>query len=197
VAQRRELVIELAPRFNCGMIPEAKRAQIIEALKSNPNRLAVARQVGGVSHETVCVIARKLGIGLDKKAPKRFSSEARAKITAALRANPNATAVAKEIGGISPGTVSAIAKEANIPLAAENLAKAKRLSPEKRAQIIEELQANPNASMVARLVGDVSSKTVQKIAEKAKIKLTAARQGTAEPHRRLMSGRRAQPVANH
>jgi hypothetical protein len=195
VAQRRELVIELAPRFNCGMIPEAKRAQIIEALKSNPNRLAVARQVGGVSHETVCVIARKLGIGLDQKGPKRFSSEARAEITAALRANPNATAVAKEIGEISPGTVSVIAKEANIPLAAENLAKAKRLS--KRAQIIEELQANPNASMVARLVGDVSSKTVQKIAKKAKIKLTAARQGTAEPHRRLMSGRRAQPVGKH
>ena len=179
MAQRRELVIELAPRSNCGMIPEAKRAQIIEALKSNPNRLAVARQVGGVSHETVCAIARKLGIGLDKKGPKRFSSEARAKITAA------------------PGTVSAIAKEANIPLAAENLAKAKRLSPEKRAQIIEELQANPNASMVARLVGDVSSKTVQKIAKKAKIKLTAARQGTAEPHRRLLSGRRAQPVGKH
>jgi hypothetical protein len=110
------------------MIPEAKRAQIIEALKSNPNRLAVARQVGGVSHETVCVIARKLGIGLDEKGPKRFSSEDHAKIAAALRANPNATAVAKEIGGISPGTVSAIAKEANIPLAAENLAKAKRLS---------------------------------------------------------------------
>ena len=183
MVQRRELVIELAPRFNCGMIPEAKRAQIIEALKSNPNRLAVARQVGGVSHETVCVIARKLGIGLDKKGSKRFSSEARAKIAAALRANPNATAVAKEIGGISPGTVSAIAKEANIPLAAENLAKAKRLSPERRAQIIEELHANPNASMVARLVGDVSSKTVQKIAKKAKIKLT-----TVNGHRTAVVG---------
>jgi len=155
------------------MIPGAKRAQIIEALKSNPNRSAVATSVGGVSHETVCVIARKLGIGLDEKGSKRFSSEDRAKIAAALRANPNATAVAKEIGGISPGTVSAIAKEANIPLAAENLAKAKRLSPERRAQIIEELQANPNASMVARQVGDVSSKTVQKIAKKAKIKLSA------------------------
>jgi transposase-like protein len=155
------------------MIPEAKRAQIIEALKSNPNRLAVTRQVGGVSHETVCVIARKLGIGLGDMGPKRFSSEARAKIVAALRANPNATAVAKEIGGISPGTVSAIAKEANIPLAAGNLAKAKRLSAEKRAQIIEALQANPNASMVARQLGDVSSRTVQKIAKKANIKLTA------------------------
>ena len=150
------------------MIPEAKRAQIIEALKSNPNRLAVARQVGGVSHETVCAIARKLGME-----PNRFSSEDRAKIAAALRANPNATAVAKEIGGISPGTVIAIAKEANIPLAAANLAKAKRLSPERRAQIVEELQANPNASMVARQVGDVSSKTVQKIAKQAKIKLSA------------------------
>jgi hypothetical protein len=131
-----------------------------------------------------------------KKEPMRFSSEARAKITAALRANPNATAVAKEIGGISPGTVSAIAKEANIPLAAENLEKAKRLSPWKRAQIIE-ASSQSKRKHGGQTVGDVGSKTVQKISKKAKIKLTAARQGTAEPHLRLMSGRRAQPVGKH
>ena len=45
-----------------------------------------------------------------------------------------------------------------------------RLSPEKRAQIVEALRADPNASMIARHVGGVSSRTVQTIAEKAGIK---------------------------
>jgi transposase-like protein len=153
------------------MIPKAKRALIIEALKSNPNGKAVARQIGGVSHATVCDMARKLGIGLGGKGWKKFPPEARAKIAAALRANPNAAAVARKIGGISPSTVSSIAKQANIPLAAENLEKAKRLSPEKRARLIDALRANPNATTVAREIGGVSARTVQKIAEKAEITL--------------------------
>jgi len=113
---------------------------------------------------------------------RRFSPEARAKIAAALRANPNAAAVAREFGGVSRGTVENIAKEANIRLAAETIGKTKRLSPEKRAQIVEALQANPNAKRVAREVGGVSARTVCKIAEKADIKLTAVnRYGTPAP----------------
>ncbi len=115
------LVIAIALRSNCVMIPEAKRAQIIEALE----------------------------------------------------ANPNASRVAREVGDVSARTVGKIAKEANIRLAAENLEKRKRLSPEKRALIIEALQANPTASMVARQIGGVSARTVQKIAKQAKTELAA------------------------
>ena len=43
---------------------------------------------------------------------KKFSAEKRAKIAAALRLNRNAAAVAKQIGGVSPETVRAVAKEA-------------------------------------------------------------------------------------
>jgi hypothetical protein len=173
LTQPAGLVIAIALRSNCAMIPKAKRAQIIEALQSNPNRTAVAIQVGGVKPDTVRSIARKLGLGLGQKGRKKFPPRARAKIAAALRANPNATAVARKIGGICAATVSTIAKEANIRLTAETIGKTKRLSPEKRAHIIEALEANPNASMVARHVGGISTRTVQKIAKKAKIKLTA------------------------
>jgi transposase-like protein len=167
------LVIAFAARSNHAMIPEAKRAQIIEALQSNPNLAAVARQVGGVSRGTVSSMARKLGLSPSGRSWTKFPPAAHAKIVAALRNNPNAAAVAREIGGISSGTVSVIAKKANIPLAAENMEKAKRLSPEKRAQIVEALAADPNASRVARHVGGISPRTVQKIAEKTKTKLTA------------------------
>ena len=186
VAQRRELVIEVAPRLNRAMIPEAKRAQIMAALQSdpnNPNRKVVARQFG-VSYDAVRDVARKLGIGPSGRSWTKFPADVRAKIVAALRANPNSAAVAREIGGISPATVRVMAKKANIPLAAENMEKAKRLSPEKRARIIEALQANPNASMVARQVGGVSIRTVQKIAEARSVAerrdRTYRRQGTRD-----------------
>jgi transposase-like protein len=172
------LVTGFAPRLNRAMIPEAKRAQIMAALQSNPNnpnRKVVARQFG-VSYDTVRDVARKLGIGPSGRSWTKFPADVRAKIVAALRANPNSAAVAREIGGISPATVRVMAKKANIPLAAENMEKAKRLSPEKRARIIEALQANPNASMVARQVGGISIRTVQKIAEKTKIERTAVKQ---------------------
>jgi hypothetical protein len=46
------------------MVPPEKRAQIIAALKANPNANAVARQVGGVSNVTVAKIAKQIGIDL-------------------------------------------------------------------------------------------------------------------------------------
>ena len=158
------------------MIPEAKRAQIIEALQSNPNASAVAREIGGIHQSTVNAIAKKADIRLAAVTigkTKRLSPETRARIIEALEANPNASRVAREVGDVSARTVGKIAKEANIRLAAENLEKRKRLSPEKRALIIEALQANPTASMVARQIGGVSTRTVQKIAKQAKIELAA------------------------
>jgi hypothetical protein len=154
------------------MITAEKRAEIIEALKRYPNCSAVARQIGGVSHETVRVIANQSGIALSRW--KKFSDEEREKIAEALRQNPNVAAVAKSRGNISDGTVKMIAKERGIKLSEVNLRKAKRLAPKQRALIIKKLKANPNAAVVARDVGNiVSVRTVQIIARKAQIPLTA------------------------
>jgi transposase-like protein len=100
------------------MIPEAKRAQIIKALKANPNANAVAREIGDVSAPTVCKLAKKANIALGKGGPKKFSAEKRAQIIKALKANPNASAVAREIGGVGCWVVARLAKKANIELVA-------------------------------------------------------------------------------
>src|ERR1700676_2904587 len=141
------------------MLPPEKRAQIIAALKANPNARAVAKQVGGVNHVTVWKIAKQTGIALAVENPG-LSPQTRAKIIAALGANPNASAVAKQVGGVSLRTVWRIAKQTGIALAAENPAAGNRLSQKTRAKIIAALKANPNASAVARQVGGVSYSTV-------------------------------------
>jgi hypothetical protein len=154
------------------MITVKKRAKIIEALKRYPNCSAVARQIGGVSYEAVRVIAHQSGIAPARW--KKFSAEEREKIAEVLRQNPNAVAVAKWHGNISDGTVRKIAKEKRIKLSEVNLRKGKRLAPKQRALIIKKLKANPNAAVVAREVGNiVSERTIQIIARKAQIPLTA------------------------
>jgi hypothetical protein len=94
--------------------------------------------------------------------------EKRAKIIAALKANPNARVVAGQVGGVSKVTVRKIAKQIGVDLAAAKAARC-ALPPEKRARIIAALIANPNASAVARLVGGVCSVTVRKIARQTGI----------------------------
>jgi hypothetical protein len=155
------------------MIPEAKRAQIIEALKANPNARVVAEQVGGVSKVTVRKIAKQIGVDLAaaKAARCALPLEKRAKIIAALIANPNASAVARQVG-VSHVTVRKIAKQTGIDLAAAKAARS-ALPPEKRAKIIAALKANPNANVVARQVG-VCPSTVWKIAKQIGIDLAAA-----------------------
>jgi transposase-like protein len=157
------------------MITAKKRAKIIVALKRYPNCAAVARQIGGVSHETVRVIANQSGI-----APwRKFSAEEREKIAEALRQNPNGVAVAKSHGNISDGTVRRIAKEKRIKLSE----KGKRLAPKQRALILKKLKANPNARVVAREVGKIASeRTVQIIARKAQIPLTARGRNGGRPY---------------
>jgi hypothetical protein len=112
------LVKTPAPRSTERMIPEAKRVQIITALKANPNGLAVAKQVGGISAPTVYALAKKANIALSLGGPKKFSAEKQAQIIKALKANPNASEVARQIGGISSRTVARFAKKANIELTA-------------------------------------------------------------------------------
>jgi tripartite-type tricarboxylate transporter receptor subunit TctC len=98
-----------------------KRAQIIDALNANPNSAAVAKQIGGVSQATVWRIAKAAGIELTagKTAGRRsIPAEKRAQIIDALKSNPNARQVARQIGGVSHVTVWKIAKAAGIELTA-------------------------------------------------------------------------------
>jgi hypothetical protein len=103
----------------------------------------------------------------------------RAKIIAALKANPNASAVARQVGGVSKVTVWKIAKQTGIDLAAGKAARRPALPPERRAKIIAALKANPNASAVARQVGGISDVTVWKIAKREGIELTAGKAARA------------------
>ena len=103
------------------------------------------------------------------------TAEKRAQIIAALNANPNSAAVARQIGGVGQATVWKIAKAAGIELTAGKAAKGHPISAEQRAQIIAALNSNPNARQVARQIGGVSRVTVWKIAKAAGIALTAGR----------------------
>jgi transposase-like protein len=97
-------------------ISDAKRAQIIEALKANPNAKAVARELDGVSASSVHNIAKAAKIDLGRSGPKKVSAEKQALILEALKTNPNASAIARQFGGMSYKTVTRLAEKANIKL---------------------------------------------------------------------------------
>ena len=104
---------------------------------------------------------------------KRLTEQTRQKVIAALNLNPNATAVARKIGGVSVAGVWKIAKRAGIELTAGIAARGsnKRVAPQKRAEIVAALNANPNAAAVAREVGGVSGVGVWNIAQVERIGL--------------------------
>ena len=95
--------------------PAAKRAQIIAALKANPNASAVARQIGGVSIETVTHIAHQAKIALPRGGRWKLPAEEQARIIASLKKTPNARAVSKQ-HGVSYAKVYKLAKRENIQL---------------------------------------------------------------------------------
>ena len=98
-------------------VSSEKQAQIIAALKDNPNATQIARKIGSVSHTKVGKIAKAAGITLPvAESGKRLSAEQRAQIIDALKANPNTAAVAKQIGGVTQVGVWKIAKAAGIEL---------------------------------------------------------------------------------
>jgi transposase len=99
-------------------------------------------------------------------------------VIAALKANPNASQVAKQTG-VSKFTAWRIAKAEGIELTAGKALRG-RLSAEKRAQIIAALKANPVATQVAEQVGGVSQVTVWKIARAEGIELTRRHHRDAE-----------------
>ena len=85
-------------------LTEEKRRQVLAALNVNSNATAVASQIGGVSAAAVWKIAKKAGIELTagitaRGCNNRVPPDKRAEIVAALNVNPNATAVAREVGG--------------------------------------------------------------------------------------------------
>jgi len=99
-----------------GWLSAEQRAQIIGALKADANKTQAARKIG-VSRRTVDKIAKAAGITLAAaESGKRLSAEQRAQIIGALKANPNASEVARQIGGVSYAVVWNIAKAAGIEL---------------------------------------------------------------------------------
>jgi hypothetical protein len=81
-----ELTAGKAVRGHPLVSPE-KHAEIIAALKGNPNAKQVARKIGGVSHTKVGKIAKAAGITLAAaESGKRLSAEQRVQIIAALKA---------------------------------------------------------------------------------------------------------------
>ena len=184
-------------------LPPEKCAKIIAALKANPNASSVTRQIGGVSCNTVCKIARKAGIRLAAAIGERrfVPPKKRTRIIAALKANPNGRAVARQFGDVSSNTICKIAREAGIDLVAANEAR-RFVSPEKRAKIIAALKANPNASAVAGQVGGVSRSTVRGIGTQAGIDFAVARNApgcparyTRQDHRGVEANPNAKAVA--
>jgi transposase-like protein len=195
----------LPPKVVRRFLTPEKHAKIIAALKANPYASAVAREIGSVSSVTVWKIAKQEGIDLTagKAAQGKpgLPPENRAKIIAALKANPNARAVAEEIGGVSSVTVWKIAKQIGIDLTAGKAAQGwPRLPPEKRAKIIAALKTNPHAKAVAKRVGGVGTTTVVNIARQMGIVLTAGyaarRQLPPEKRAKIIAALKVNPNAN-
>jgi hypothetical protein len=102
------------------IISQAKRRQIIAALKDNPNATQVTREVGGANYRTVVRLAEGAGIeltaGKAARGRRGISPALYAQIIGALQANPNAAEIAKQIGGVTHVGVWKIAKVAGIEL---------------------------------------------------------------------------------
>jgi hypothetical protein len=113
-----------------------------------------------------------------------ITKEKRTEIIEALKANSNASAVVKQIGGVSHQTVWRIAKQAEIKLTAGQAAKGNfqpKLSEEKRTQIIAAFKAHPNARAVSKQVGGVSHQGVLDLVRKTNLEVITAKQKAPAP----------------
>jgi hypothetical protein len=88
----------------------ADRTKIIEALKTNPNAAAVARQFG-FGATTILALCKKEGIGLRHLLTKAERTE----VIELLKTNQNALATAKQLG-VNHKTVLAVAKKERIDI---------------------------------------------------------------------------------
>jgi hypothetical protein len=99
----------------------ANKDIILEELKKSPKVSVVAKKLG-VSQPLVARVGKSAGIALAKKGGQRkLTPGQEAEVLRALRLNPNASAVARQIGGISYKSVSRYAKRANIKLSSTAL----------------------------------------------------------------------------
>jgi DNA-binding transcriptional ArsR family regulator len=167
-----------------------KRTQIIAALKANPHARQVARRIRGVTYAIVWRVAKAEGIDLSAGRAARgsrwLSAERRAEIVAALRTNPNASQIARQVGGVSEQTVRTIGLAEGIDFGAAARKRAARLA-KKGVAIVAALRVNPNGSQVARQIRGVSYITIKKIAKAEGIRLEGKSwRGSA---RRSTSGR--------
>src|SRR5437763_3040779 len=101
-----------AGRTRAKRLSPKQRAAVIAGLKANPHARQVARCIRGVTYAIVWRIAKAEGIDLSAGRAARgsrwLSEERRAEIIAALRLNPNASQVARQVGGVSEQTVRTI-----------------------------------------------------------------------------------------
>jgi hypothetical protein len=121
IAKKAGIELTASNRGRNRQSPE-RRAEIIRALEAEADAHAVARKIGGISPVGVWLIAKKAGIDLTVGKVRRrgngpvLSPERRTEIVRALEVNPNAMAVAQQIGDVSAATVWRIAKKIGITL---------------------------------------------------------------------------------
>jgi transposase-like protein len=185
-------------------IPSKTRQQIVTALKTNPRPPVgeIARQAG-VRRVTVWQIAKAEKIDLQAVSattqqnnghiqsnppghPPSIPQEKREQVLAALKADPNAAAIARKIGGVSSTTVRGIAKAAGIELTGgkemRQLFLGPKLSTDTREKIVALLGANESVQSIGEKIG-VSGTTIRTIAkaERERTTTTSAELPVGQP----------------
>ena len=117
-------------------------------------------------------------------------------IVRALKANPHATQVTRDIGGVSMSTVVRIAHMAKVELTAGRKTMGRPLSPEQRRRLLEMRQQHPDATEItlAAMVG-VSRSTVHRLAPREAGRKRTARGLSAAQRERVPEPRQLHPKA--
>jgi uncharacterized protein YerC len=108
-----------------------------------------------------------------------LAKEERDRILKALKRDPNFSSVARETGA-SISTVARVAAANNIRPKSH---RGTRVSEEKRREVIEALERTPNYRAVAAEVGDITHKTVSKIAKEEGLESAFGARIIANPKR--------------
>jgi len=125
-----------------------------------------------------------------------LNTRQRARIIAALKANPNAARVARQIGNVSAWTVGQLAKAAGIPLTAGLAARRRpltQLPPAQHARVVTTLKVTHNAAAAARQLRSVTYRLVWQIAKREGVVLIPPRKVTPEMRTAIVAALRADP----
>lgn len=117
-------------------------------------------------------------------------------IVGALTANPHATQVTRDIGGVSVSTVVRIAHMAKVELTAGRKTMGRPLAPERHRRLLEARQQYPDATEIAlaAMVG-VSRSTVHRFAPREAGRKRPGRGLSAEQRGRVLEARQLYPKA--